>query len=240
MLDYDRLAIEYAKHRKVHPGVLADLLTTGGLTSQSRVLEVGCGTGNYLLGIQQAIGCPCYGIDPSQDMLGQARTRSEKLVLKLGKGEQLDFEDATFDLVFSVDVIHHVIGRQQYFDGAYRVLKKEGKFCNVTDSEWIIHHRRPLTAYFPETAAVELKRYSKIADLEDMMKQAGFSEVGSRMVEFPYLLTDIQPYRDKVFSSLLLISNEEFQRGIEKMKRDLALGPIPCVSYYLLLWGKKI
>jgi hypothetical protein len=58
-------------------------------------------------------------------------------------------------------------------------------------------------------------------------------------VEFPYLLTDIQAYHDKAFSSLHLIAEEAFERGIERLERDLGTGPIPCVSRYLLLWGTK-
>jgi hypothetical protein len=46
MLDYDNLAGEYAKHRDIHPGVLRGLLSMGGLTESSRVLEIGCGPGN--------------------------------------------------------------------------------------------------------------------------------------------------------------------------------------------------
>jgi ubiquinone/menaquinone biosynthesis C-methylase UbiE len=239
MLNYDHLAVEYAKHRKIHPGVMADMVSNSKLTSSSRVLEVGCGTCNYLLAIQQATGCTCYGIDPSQEMLAKAQERSTQLILARGKGEKLDFPDATFDLVFSVDVIHHVVDRQGYFFEAFRALRAGGKCCTVTDSEWIIHHRIPLTAYFPETVPIELQRYPRIPDLEMLMTEAGFNQITSKMVEFPYLLVDIQPYRDKAFSSLHLIKPDEYRRGIEHMEHDLAQSPIPCISYYLLLWGQK-
>jgi hypothetical protein len=71
------------------------------------------------------------------------------------------------------------------------------------------------------------------------MERVGFSEIAEDTVEFAYQLSDIQAYRDKAFSALLLIPEAAFQRGIERMKQDLRTGPIQCVSRYLLLWGTK-
>jgi SAM-dependent methyltransferase len=44
------------------------LLDHGGLDRSSRVLEVGCGTGNCISAIQDRVGCPGWGIDPSARM----------------------------------------------------------------------------------------------------------------------------------------------------------------------------
>ena len=46
-LDYDRRATEFARHRKIHPEVLRELLASGIFGPETRVLDVGCGTGNY-------------------------------------------------------------------------------------------------------------------------------------------------------------------------------------------------
>jgi ubiquinone/menaquinone biosynthesis C-methylase UbiE len=239
MIDYDKIASEYARHRRVHPGVLESLFSTGGVGSVSKILEVGCGTGNYIVALESLAGCSCWGIDPSQQMLSRAGERSEKIGFQTGQAERIDFPPGFFDLVFSVDVIHHVGNRREYFREAYRVLKAGGKVCTVTDSEWIIRHRQPLAAYFPETVGPELDRYSRIAELRELMEQAGFGQVAENLVAYSYQLTDIQAYRDKAFSSLHLIREDDFQRGIERMERDLRAGPIQCVSRYLLLWGTK-
>ncbi|OFX26719.1 MAG: hypothetical protein A2Z07_02230 [Armatimonadetes bacterium RBG_16_67_12] len=47
----------------------------------------------------------------------------------------------------------------------------------------------------------------------------------------------VHPYRDRAFSSLHLIPQEAFARGLARMEQDLREGPIHCVSRYLLLWG---
>ena len=235
--DYDQLAAEYARHRQVHPGVLQNLC--GAAHKSHNVLEVGCGTGNYIAALHAQVGCACWGIDPSDEMLAQARARAPDVRFSLGRAEHLDYPDASFDLIYSVDVIHHVQDRPAYIQEAHRALATGGRICTVTDSEWIIRHREPLATYFPETVQAELARYPRMAHLRELYHQAGFVQIGEHVVEFRTTLTDIQAYRDKAYSSLHLIPEDAFQRGIARMERDLSSGPIPYVSRYTLLWGDK-
>jgi ubiquinone/menaquinone biosynthesis C-methylase UbiE len=239
MIHYNELAEEYARHRQVHPGVVQALLETGEVSRETRVLEVGCGTGNYVIRIAETTGCQAWGIDPSEGMLAKARARSQKVRFLPGRAEALEIPDCAFDLIFSVDVIHHVGDREAYFREAWRVLAHGGRLCTVTDSEAIIRQRRPLAVYFPETVEADLNRYPALKALELWVVKAGFHEIMEARVDFSYTRDDIQAFREQAYSCLHLIPKEAFRRGLRRMEEDLEKGPIECISSYVLLWGRK-
>jgi ubiquinone/menaquinone biosynthesis C-methylase UbiE len=238
-VDYGSIAAAYAEHREIHPEVFRSLIRGGVVKPDRDVVEVGCGTGNYILALVEAMDCHGWGVDPDDEMLRIARQRTRRVGFSQGSAEALRLPSTSFDLVFSVDVIHNVADLDAAFQEAARVLRPRGKVATVTDSEAVIRARLPLTAYFPETAAVDLRRYPRIASIARSMASAGFVEFDEQTVEFPYELHTAAPYREKVFSGLRLISEAAFQRGLRRLEEDLAKGPIPCVSRYTLVWGTK-
>jgi len=235
---FDKIAGQYARYRETHPGVLRSLLIN--ISKDSKVLEVGCGTGNYIIMINLISGCQSWGIDISREMLSKAQDRSKSVNFKLSDATKMDFPDNFFDLVFSVNVIHHIKDLPRYFKESYRVLKDGARILTATDSEWILRNRRPLTQYFPETLDVDLKRYHPIEKIKKVMQDTGFVNIREEMTEYYYYLEDIGAYMEKSFSSLNLISEDAFRRGIKRMEEDLKMGPIPCVSRFTLLWGEKM
>ncbi|MFX1565736.1 MAG: class I SAM-dependent methyltransferase [Promethearchaeota archaeon] len=239
MIDYDQLVADYRRHRRIHPEVLRLLIETSQVKHGSKILEVGCGTGNYINAICKAAKASGWGLDSSEKMFHEAQTLSPTIRFQKGKADALPFEDHFFDFVFSVDVIHHLDDVVPYFAEIFRVLKRGGIICTVTDSEEIIQNRRPLAFYFPETISVDLQRYPSILVLRKRMEEAGFQKFQQQIAEFRYELTDIQPYHDKAFSCLHLISSEAYQTGLTRMANDLSQGPIPANSRYALLFGQS-
>jgi len=57
--------------------MLKNMIQTGNLNSASQVLDVGCGTGNYTIGLEEAVGCLGWDGDPSEQMLAKARERTK-------------------------------------------------------------------------------------------------------------------------------------------------------------------
>lgn len=238
-MDYQQLAAEYAVHRQVHPGVLQQLLEVSGVAADSDVLDVGCGTGNYVAALSSLVGCRCTGIEPCEEMLEQARQTCPDARLIRGAGEALPFEPGAFDLVYSVDVMHHLEDLAGFFSEAWRVLRPGGKLCVVTDSEEIIRSREPLSTFFPGTVAADLARYPSQGELVVRMRDVGFAEIGDVVVELQRPLTDVGPYRGRAFSCLHLISPEEFEEGLKQLEEAVRAGTARVVSRSLLLWGLK-
>jgi ubiquinone/menaquinone biosynthesis C-methylase UbiE len=142
---YQAVAPDYARYRRVHPQVLRCLITTGPVHADSHVLEIGCGTGNYICALRESVGCHCWGIDPSEPMLAQAIGRSPLVRFACGSAESLAFSEKSFDLAFSVDVVHHITDRSRAFSEAVRVLRPGGRLCLGTDSGDMIRNRHPLS-----------------------------------------------------------------------------------------------
>ncbi|HSB68909.1 MAG TPA: methyltransferase domain-containing protein [Candidatus Methylomirabilis sp.] len=239
-IEYDRIAKEFGRNRAVNPAVLQDLIRTGRLAGASNVLEVGCGTGNYIAAIARTVGCSCWGVDPSARMLALAQRHAPaNLILRKEAAENLLFPGAFFNLIFSVDVIHHMPSRDAYFRRAHRQLAPSGCLCTVTDSDEIIRTREPLSRYFPETAAVDLQRYPTMPQLRAELHGAHFHEIWETATALPYAITDLTPYREKAYSSLHLISDAAFARGLARMEADLSTAPIRAVARYAHLWARR-
>jgi ubiquinone/menaquinone biosynthesis C-methylase UbiE len=236
-VDYDGVAGLYARFRRVHPLVLEHLLTD--LNASSRVLETGCGSGNYISTICKMVGCECHGIEPSEAMLAQARKKRAPIHWRKRSAESLPYRAGAFTLFFCVDVIHHISNVPLFITETFRTSSFGGRVCIVTESESDIRARQPLSLYFPDTVEFELDRYPPIDDLKRLLHGAAFSAIAEERAEFVYKLGSADSYRQKVFSCLNLISDEAHARGIGRMSEDLLRGPIECNSRYTMLWATK-
>jgi SAM-dependent methyltransferase len=239
-MTYDKkTSSEYAQLRQIHRPALAALIAGTAIQTDSRVLEVGCGTGNYISALQADTGCIAYGIDPSDEMLRKARSGGAQVTWICASAEKTGLADSRFDFVFTVDAIHHFGDRALAFQETDRLLSKGGVFVIVTDSEEIIRNRTPLSVYWPETIEIELARYPRTDTLETELRIAGFSDLRREEVRAVARLSDVTPYRAKVFSCLRLLSEDSYQRGLERLETDLTKGSIQSIHRYLLLWAKR-
>ena len=233
------VAEAYARNRTVVPSILAALVDGARITEESKILEVGCGTGNYIHAISLATGGTCYGLDRSEAMLRYARARAHHVEFVRGDAAQLGFPDESFNLVFSVDVIHHIVERDQYLAEAFRVLRPDGRICTMTHSEALLRDTLVLSRYFPDTVPINIARYPSISSLRESMTRAGFRDVSEAIVSDSVEITDSARHAAKAYSVLHQISEEAFKRGLANLERDLAKGPIRGVRRSLALWGRK-
>jgi len=93
------------------------------------ILDVGCGTGTGLERYLEA-GCEVFGIDASQAMLSQARTRlGDRADLTLGNAADMPYDDNTFDVVVASMFLHELPAetRNRVVSEIARVLAPDGK-----------------------------------------------------------------------------------------------------------------
>ena len=128
-----------------------------------RILDVGCGTGANLLMLSKY--GDAEGVDVSEDALAFCRERGLDKV-KLGAGEELPYEDGTFDLVTAFDVVEHMDDDLAGLREMRRVLRPGGRvllFVPAFMFLWglqddVSHHRR---------------RY-RMSGLRRVLEEAGF------------------------------------------------------------------
>ena len=120
-------SLEAHRYRKEwHIPIAANFAATRGL----KVLEIGCGMG--IDGAQFAkAGADYTGIDLTEAAVELARTRFALLHLngefRVSDAENLDFDDESFDLVYSHGVLHHTPDIKAAVSEIRRVLKPGGR-----------------------------------------------------------------------------------------------------------------
>jgi ubiquinone/menaquinone biosynthesis C-methylase UbiE len=89
------------------------------------LLEVGCGSGNFLADMQERYDTSSFGLD-RYDSRHLGREGVNKIPFSRGNAENLPFEDNSFDSVFSYHVFNYIPDKLKAVTEAHRVLKVGG------------------------------------------------------------------------------------------------------------------
>lgn len=100
-----------------------------------KVLEIGCGNGS-MVGYLKSLGIDILGIDMNEKYLKNAGSRFGKESFKLMRGEDLLFEDNSFDIVLSFDLLEHIPDTKKHLEEVKRVLKNNGKYLLQTPNRY--------------------------------------------------------------------------------------------------------
>jgi ubiquinone/menaquinone biosynthesis C-methylase UbiE len=118
--------VRYKYHYHIPP-----LLDTIACNCQpnGKYLEIGCGMGTDALQIARK-GISVTAIDLTDEGINLAKKRFDlyncKADLRVADAENLPFDDATFDCVYSFGVLHHTPDTQKAINEIHRVLKPSG------------------------------------------------------------------------------------------------------------------
>jgi SAM-dependent methyltransferase len=91
------------------------------------VLEIGCGPSGIIFQIDTAKSR--IGVEPMDlNYLIDAEDFWKKTIVKKGVGEELPFEDNSFDIVISFNALDHAVNPERVIWEAHRVLRDNGDF----------------------------------------------------------------------------------------------------------------
>lgn len=226
-VDYDTISQVYDDVRRADVDLINAFMQEVRLDASAQVLDIGCGTGNYTDLVQRFTGATVCGVEPSEGMISKAAAKNLHLILKIGDAAHLPFDAARFDFAYMTDVIHHVPDLRAMFAEIRRVLKPGGKVCIVTQSHAQIA-ARPIARFFPGTIRVDQARYPDIPAI--IAAAAGFTASPTAVlfegepVELDAAFLEL--VRKKGYSMLHLITETEYETGLQALESALAQRPM--------------
>ena len=90
----------------------------------SKVLEVGCGEGNFRKNLSQEN--ECWGVEPIKASARKASEKMDKVLIGTFNEMYDQIPDDYFDLVICNDVIEHMTDHEEFFQSIKKKIKKEG------------------------------------------------------------------------------------------------------------------
>jgi demethylmenaquinone methyltransferase/2-methoxy-6-polyprenyl-1,4-benzoquinol methylase/phosphoethanolamine N-methyltransferase len=178
-------------------------LDLAALRPGERVLDVGCGSGDLALAAARKVGAggTVWGIDAAPEMVevarGKARRRRLAAQFQVAVVEALPFPDASFDVVLSSLMMHHLPGelRRRALAEIRRVLRPGGRMLIVDldaggrlprpwEPGWLITRRHKLHKQHPHSTAGVRARGAALGDL---LRDAGFEGVESGPTRYSWI-----------------------------------------------------
>jgi len=218
--------------------VLGCLASTPRPLSEHRILDAGCGTGNYIQALKGKVGDLC-GLEFNEGMLAQAQEKFRKdsnVWLKQGSLlEPLKYDTNTFDGMMCNQVLHHLVTESgsedfpqilQLIEEAHRVLRPRGVFVINTSGHKQLYDGYWWADLIPDAMGRVAKRLPTIEFIVSALKEIGF-RMGGLVVPVDAVLQG-ENYLDptgplhKSFrdgdSTWSLTTPEELERAIERTK----------------------
>ena len=231
-IDIAELAAGYDDKRRVEPSEferLLDWICYYGRVA-GRALEIGCGTGFYLVPLAQRLPEAClYGVDITDAMLTQAKVKAEKkghsnCFLAKADAHYLPFKEGSFDFVLMSQVMHYFQDKCRVAADVHRVSKQGAHLLVITTSHPQLRSQVDL-AFFPGISIRDVTRVPSLQEIRHLFEKHGFKLFAT--VEFALTFrassadTLVEWVARKPWSSYLLFSDKEFNKRLRFFKRNL-------------------
>jgi ubiquinone/menaquinone biosynthesis C-methylase UbiE len=218
-LVYDRARDHGPELQQLWMNFIASSVGNQGLNT---ILDLGCGTGRFSESLATHFDAEVIGIDPSEKMLDQARSKlkDRRVRYQSGSGEAIPLPDDSVDLIFMSMSFHHFKDQKLAARECRRVLRDGGVAILRTGTRERISSY-PYLEFFPQSYPVMEERLPTCAYVREVFESAGFSTVNSEIVVqkiAPNFATFVEKIAMGADSVLAQLSPAEFSAGIEAMR----------------------
>ena len=226
-MDYNVLSQDYDLTRDISVDTLKRIVSRTDFRPETKVLDFGCGTGNYTCAVKKLTNAAVCGVEPSDGMREKAIAKKMDIAFLKGDHTKIPVEDSSIDLLYMTDVIHHVPDLHVMFREFCRVLKPDGLICILTESHEQIASRF-WSVYFPATVPAEQARYPDVDVVLGAADDCGLSLREVEITDHPQRV-EITPefmklVENKGYTLFRLISEAEFADGLATLKQDFEKG----------------
>ena len=231
--DYSRQAEHYDETRSASPSVLAPLREALKGARGRELADIGGGTGNYALVLEQEGWAPVV-VDPSPGMLARAAAKGLETVE--ARAEALPFGDETFGAAMMISMLHHVEDRRAALSEARRILRPEGRLVLMgftgedaadlwildyfpSSRPWMEATHPPRGAFMKELPGSRVSVF-EFRDMDDGSLAALSAD--------PELLADAaERGRTSYFERMQRDHWDDLQGGLARLREDIAAGRAP-------------
>ncbi len=257
---YDKISGHYNKTRKADRLIVGRLFDHLNCKPGGTYLDIGCGTGNYSIALS-GFGIDLIGVDPSPEMLRQARVGNKKVEWKTGRAEEIPLEDMSVDGCFAVLTIHHWKDLDRAFREINRVIRQGSRFVIFTSSA-VQMRGYWLNRYFPAMIRASCQQMPEPDLVNQYLTGNGFSVLET---EKYFVLEDVADFflysgkhnpaiyldpviRRGISSFSLSSAANEIKSGLIQLAADIESGKIDTIikdyendsGDYLFLITEKI
>jgi ubiquinone/menaquinone biosynthesis C-methylase UbiE len=185
------------------------------------ILDLGCGTGAYSEWLDEAFDATVIGVEPSARMRAVAeREHAHPRVRYLdGSAERIPLANDSCDAALLSNVLHHVQDLDACLSELGRVIRSGGLVL-VRGS--LRGSRVPFLDYFPAARPIARDQSPPVGEVVAAFSEGGFEHVASEVVDqetSPSFRDYYERVRLRAISTLELIGDDEFEQGIERMRR---------------------